>query len=55
VLHHYLGLSVPEAADALGIQLGTAKSRSSRTIDAMRASVEAAPAVDRSDTARRFA
>lgn len=37
VLRHYLGHSVPEIADALGIPLGTAKSRLSRAEAAMRA------------------
>ena len=37
VLVHYLGLTVPDAADAVGIPLGTAKSRVSRTLVAMRA------------------
>ncbi len=37
VLRHYLGHSVPEVADALGIPLGTAKSRLSRAEAAMRA------------------
>jgi RNA polymerase sigma-70 factor (ECF subfamily) len=54
VLHHYLGLSMPEAADALGIQLGTAKSRLSRTLDTMRASVDATPTVPRAEIARRY-
>ncbi len=40
VLRHYLGHSVPEVADALGIPLGTAKSRLSRAEAAMRAVLE---------------
>ena len=41
VLHHYLGLSMVEAADALGIPLGTMQSRLSRATRAMRAALEA--------------
>jgi RNA polymerase sigma-70 factor, ECF subfamily len=36
VMHYYLGLSVPEAASILGIPLGTAKSRLSRSLAQMR-------------------
>ena len=55
VLVHYLGLSVPDAADALGIPLGTAKSRLSRTLAAMRAGVEGEAGAAVPDPARRFA
>jgi RNA polymerase sigma-70 factor (ECF subfamily) len=41
VLHHYLGLPMPEAAAALGIPLGTAKSRLHRALNDMRAAIEA--------------
>lgn len=41
VLHHYLGLSLAEAADALGIPLGTMQSRLSRATSEMRAALEA--------------
>jgi RNA polymerase sigma-70 factor, ECF subfamily len=41
VLHHYLGLSLPEVADAMGVPLGTAKSRLHRATEAMRAALEA--------------
>jgi DNA-directed RNA polymerase specialized sigma24 family protein len=41
VLHFYLGLSVPEVADALGVPVGTAKSRIHYAVDAMRAALEA--------------
>jgi RNA polymerase sigma-70 factor (ECF subfamily) len=54
VLHHYLGLSVPETADALGIQLGTAKSRLSRTLEVMRTSMEPAADPPRIDLERRY-
>jgi RNA polymerase sigma-70 factor (ECF subfamily) len=37
VMHYYLGMSVPEVADSLGLQLGTAKSRLSRALTRMRA------------------
>ena len=41
VFHHYLGLSLPEVADRLGIPLGTAKSRLHYATTALRASLEA--------------
>jgi RNA polymerase sigma-70 factor, ECF subfamily len=41
VLHHALGLTVPEVADHLGIPLGTAKSRLSYATAAIRAALEA--------------
>jgi RNA polymerase sigma-70 factor (ECF subfamily) len=37
VMHYYLGMSVPDVADSLGIPLGTAKSRLSRSLAQMRA------------------
>jgi RNA polymerase sigma-70 factor (ECF subfamily) len=55
VLVHYLGLTVPAAADALGIPLGTAKSRLSRTLVAMRASAGDGASTTHTDPARRFA
>lgn len=42
VLRHYLGYSVPDVADALGIPLGTAKSRLHHAERAMAAAMEAA-------------
>jgi RNA polymerase sigma-70 factor (ECF subfamily) len=36
VLHYYLGLPLPEAAQALGISLGAAKSRLHRSISVLR-------------------
>lgn len=54
VLHHDLGLSMPEAAEVLGIQLGTAKSRLSRSLDALRSNVEASPTAPRAAMARRY-
>lgn len=41
VLHHYLGLSTAELADALGVPAGTAKSRLHYATEAMRAALEA--------------
>jgi RNA polymerase sigma-70 factor (ECF subfamily) len=41
VFHHYLGLSLPEVADRLGIPLGTAKSRLHYASVALRSSLEA--------------
>ena len=41
VLHHYLGLSLMESAEVLGIPLGTMQSRLSRATQAMRAALEA--------------
>jgi len=39
VLHHYLGYSFPEIASALGVPVGTAKSRVHRATAAMRAAL----------------
>ena len=41
VLHHYLGLSDPEAAAVLAIPVGTFKSRLSRATSALRSELEA--------------
>src|SRR6187401_2010469 len=41
VLHHYLDLPLPEVAIALGIPLGTAKSRLYRGLKEMRAALDA--------------
>ena len=41
VLHHYLGLTLDEAATAIGIPIGTAKSRLHYATEALRAAVEA--------------
>jgi len=50
VLHYYLGLPLPEAAAAMGISLGAAKSRLHRSISALRRSFEVG-ADERSATA----
>jgi len=41
VLHHYIGLSLPEVAAAIGVPLGTAKSRVHHATLALRAALEA--------------
>ena len=41
VLHHYLGLSLLETADIVGVPLGTAQSRINRAALRMRAALEA--------------
>ena len=41
VMHYYLGFSLDEAADALGVPPGTVRSRLHRAINAMRAALEA--------------
>ena len=41
VLHYYLDLPQAEAAEALGVPLGTMKSRLSRATQALRAVVDA--------------
>jgi RNA polymerase sigma-70 factor, ECF subfamily len=41
VLHYYLDLPLPEVAIALGIPLGTAKSRLHRALQSMRAALDA--------------
>lgn len=47
VLHHYLGLPLPEAAPILGVPLGTAKSRLSRAVHAMRDALDDATGAER--------
>jgi RNA polymerase sigma-70 factor (ECF subfamily) len=41
VMHYYVGLPLPEAAEALGIPLGTAKSRLARGRATLRAALDA--------------
>ena len=43
-MHYYLGMPLPEAADALGIPLGTAKSRLHRSLGVLRSTVGAGAA-----------
>jgi RNA polymerase sigma-70 factor (ECF subfamily) len=42
VMHYYLGLPLPDVAVALGIPIGTAKSRLSRSLGRMRSTIERA-------------
>lgn len=46
VLHYFLGMPLRDAATALGIPLGTAKSRLHRSLGVMRAAIEADAAAD---------
>lgn len=55
VLHHYLGLSLAEVADAVGAPLGTVKSRLHYAIQAMRAALEADERASASDDRSRSA
>lgn len=41
VFHHYLGMTLPEVADHLGVPLGTVKSRLHYAINSIRAALEA--------------
>ena len=43
VLHYYLGMSLPDVAAALGIPIGTAKSRHHRSLALMRAAIDVDP------------
>jgi RNA polymerase sigma-70 factor (ECF subfamily) len=47
VLHHYVGLSLPEVATALAIPAGTAKSRHRSALAALRAALDADARVGR--------
>ena len=52
VLHYFLGLPLPEAAAALGIPLGTAKSRLHRSLAAMRADLSIASSLEATELPR---
>jgi RNA polymerase sigma-70 factor, ECF subfamily len=40
VMHYYLGMPLPDVASALGIPIGTAKSRHHRSLQAMRLTID---------------
>jgi len=46
VLHHYVGLPMPEVANALSIPTGTAKSRYHHAMAALRAALDAQARLD---------
>ena len=52
VMHYYLGFSLDEAADVLGVPPGTVRSRLHRAIEAMRAALEADARTPMFDTGR---
>ena len=52
VLHHYLGLSLDETADVLGVPPGTARSRINRAMGALRAALDADARSDTSNERR---
>ena len=52
VLHYFLGLPLPETADALGIPLGTAKSRLHRSLAAMRADLNIVSSLEAAELPR---
>ena len=47
VLHHYFDLTLPATADALGISVGTAKSRLNRAMEKLRLALHADMPADR--------
>ncbi len=53
VLHYYLGLPLPDAASAMGIPLGTAKSRLHRATQALRAALDSDARVRRNQSEGR--
>jgi RNA polymerase sigma-70 factor (ECF subfamily) len=55
VLHFYLDLTLPETAAALGIPVGTAKSRLNRALDAMRVRVADENELPAATATERFA
>jgi len=52
VLHYFLGLPLPETAEALGIPLGTAKSRLHRSLAAMRADLNIVSSLEAAELPR---
>jgi RNA polymerase sigma-70 factor (ECF subfamily) len=52
VLHFFLGLSLPDTAAALGIPLGTAKSRLHRSLATMRADLNIASSLEATELPR---
>ena len=52
VTHFFLGMSLPQTAHALGIPLGTAKSRLHRSLAAMRGAIEAEPGTEAAELPR---
>lgn len=52
VVHFFLGLPLPETAEALGIPLGTAKSRLHRSLAAMRADMNIASSLEATELPR---
>ena len=55
VLHHYLGLPLPEVAETMRIPLGTAKSRLNRALSSLRAALEADARITSEIVEGRFA
>jgi RNA polymerase sigma-70 factor (ECF subfamily) len=55
VLHHYLGLTLPEIADQLGVPLGTVKSRLHYATNAVRAAIDADERTSTEPTTERLA
>ena len=52
VLHYFLGLPLPETAEALGIPLGTVKSRLHRSLAAMRADMNIVSSLEAAELPR---
>ena len=55
VFHHYLGLTLPETADQLGVPLGTVKSRLHYATNSIRAAIEADQRTDAEPPGERLA
>ena len=54
VLHHYVGLTLPEIADELGVPLGTVKSRMHYATETLRAALDADARTGHTDGASRM-